>query len=235
VKNAKQTFSTRLVCIWEVSVKKIIYKIFFDLYKRCNNKHKKLIRNFIRKYDGGEMYSIWLRKIFKDYHNISIGEGSYGGCFKIENINGNTVIGKYCSIANNVYIYNRDHPCRYVSTHPIFFNEHYGNIPENNLIEYKKKVIGNDVWIGQNAIILASVMQIGDGAVIGAGAVVTKDVPDYAIVAGVPARILGYRFDDDTIDRIKKSKWWDWDLKKIRSNIDNFYNAIGFFENANKE
>jgi len=213
----------------------IIFKLLYVLYKLSNNKQKKLIQNFIKKFDGGEMYSVWLRKIFKDYHNISIGTGSYGGCFRIENINKNTIIGKYCSIANNVYIYNRDHPSRYVSTHPIFFNERYCDIPENNSIEYKQKEIGNDVWIGQNAIILASSRQIGDGAIIGAGAVVTKDVPEYAIVVGVPAKIIGYRFDNFAIDSIKKSKWWDWDLKKIKSNAKYFSKVSSFIKHIKDE
>lgn len=212
------------------SVKRFIFELLFSLYKRCNNKKKRVIRNLIKKYDGGEMYSPWLRKVLKEYHNISIGEGSYGGCFNIENVNENTIVGKYCSVASNVHIYNRDHPCRYISTHPIFFNKNYSAISEKNQIEYKKKVIGNDVWIGQNAIILASVREIGDGAVIGAGAVVTKNVPDYAIVGGVPARIIGYRFDPNTIEAIKKTKWWDWDIKRLRLNIENFSEPCSFIE-----
>jgi hypothetical protein len=117
----------------------------------------------------------------------------------------------------------------------MFFNVKYGSVPVKNLIEYKKKVIGNDVWIGQNAIILASVAQIGDGAVIGAGAVVTKDVPEYAIVAGVPAKIIGYRFEKEQADLIKKSEWWDWDPEKIRSHIGYFSDLNGFIEFVNKE
>jgi acetyltransferase-like isoleucine patch superfamily enzyme len=216
-------------------MKEIIFRLLFVLYKRCNYRYKKVIQNIYKRLDGGEMASVWLRRLFKEYHNILIGTGSYGGCFKTENINENTVIGKYCSIANSVYIYNRDHPCGYVSTHPMFFNVKYGPVPMKNQIEYKKKLIGNDVWIGQNAIILASVTQIGDGAVIGAGAVVTKDVPEYAIVAGVPAKIIGYRFEKEQADLIKKSEWWDWDPEKIRSHIGYFSDLNGFIEFVNKE
>lgn len=204
------------------SIKKLVFSIVFKMYKHCKHKHRRMLRNLIKKFDGGEMYSFWLREILKEYHHITIGEGSYGGCFNIDNVNENTIIGKYCSIASNVHIYNRDHPLKYVSTHPIFFNKNYGEIPEKNRIEYKKKVIGNDVWIGQNAILLASVSEIGDGAVIGAGAIVTRDVPEYAIVGGVPARILGYRFDADTIDAIKNLKWWDWDTQKLRLQVEKF-------------
>ncbi|HEX2945834.1 MAG TPA: CatB-related O-acetyltransferase [Clostridia bacterium] len=216
-------------------MKIFVFRIIYILYEWCGNRLRGTLRNFVKKYDGGEMYSSWLRRILREYHGVSIGEGSYGGCFRIENVNKNTVIGKYCSIASNVHIYNRDHPCEYVSTHPVFFNERMGSIPGENLIGYRLKVIGNDVWIGQNAILLASAERIGDGAVIGAGAVVTKNVPDYAIVAGVPARIIGYRFDPRTIERIKRSKWWDWAPEKLKSHIKYFSRTDRFIEFINNE
>lgn len=79
-------------------------------------------------------------------------------------------------------------------------------------------VIGNDVWIGYEAVIMAGV-HIGDGAIIGARAVVTKDVPPYTIVGGVPAKKIRKRFDDSVIDRLQKMKWWDWDIDKILENL----------------
>ena len=78
--------------------------------------------------------------------------------------------------------------------------------------------IGNDVWIGMNAMILSGV-KIGDGAVVGAGSVVTKDVEPYAVVAGNPAREIRKRFDDQTISELLKANWWDWDIQKIRENV----------------
>ena len=80
-------------------------------------------------------------------------------------------------------------------------------------------VIGNDVWIGYEAVIMAGV-HIGDGAIIGTRAVVTKDVPPYTIVGGVPAKIIRKRFDDDTIELLKKMQWWNWSKKRIQRNID---------------
>ena len=91
-----------------------------------------------------------------------------------------------------------------------------------------RTVIGNDVWIGKRAIIKAGV-KIGDGAVVGAGAVVTKDVPPYAIVAGVPAKIIKYRFDEDTIAQLLKTKWWnlsDEELEKRAGNITNVHEFL---------
>lgn len=89
-------------------------------------------------------------------------------------------------------------------------------------VSFGKLEIGNDAWIGQYALILYSCDQIGDGAVIGAGSIVTSDVPGYAIVVGNPARVLKYRFDDKTISKLKAIKWWDWDLAFIRENIGAF-------------
>ena len=81
-------------------------------------------------------------------------------------------------------------------------------------------VIGNDVWIGYEAVVMAGVT-IGDGAIIGARAVVTKDVPPYTIVGGVPAREIRRRFSDDVIARLLELKWWDWPAEQIQRNIKN--------------
>ena len=80
-------------------------------------------------------------------------------------------------------------------------------------------VIGNDVWIGYEAVIMAGV-HIGDGAIIGTRAVVTKDVPPYTIVGGLPAKKIRSRFDDKTIELLQQLKWWNWDTKKISKNLD---------------
>ena len=79
-------------------------------------------------------------------------------------------------------------------------------------------VIGNDVWIGYEAVIMSGV-KIGDGAIIGTRAVVTKDVPPYTIVGGVPAKPIRRRFDDETIEKLESLRWWDWDCEKIKRNI----------------
>ena len=91
----------------------------------------------------------------------------------------------------------------------------------NKYIVSKKTVIGNDVWVGKNAIIMAGV-RIGNGAVIGSGAVVTKDVPPYAIVGGVPARIIKYRFTEEQIVELEKIQWWNWSDEDIAARFDDF-------------
>ncbi len=122
-------------------------------------------------------------------------------------------IGKFCSIARDVYIGGGIHPVDWVSTSPCFHLKsnatgvYYGN---KSFQWSKETVIGNDVWIGIRAIILPGVT-VGDGAVIGAGSVVTKDVGPYEIWAGNPARLIRKRFDDDTIIKLLEMKWWDWE------------------------
>ncbi len=146
---------------------------------------------------------------------IHIGDGSYlsPGNTKIYNF---VKIGKYCSIASNITIAPDIHPMHFVSTSPLF------NLGEE-IHSQKQKLtnIENDVWIGTHAIIMSGV-NIGNGAIIAAGAVVTKDVPPYAIVGGVPAQIIKYRFDKKTIEQMIKISWWDWPVEKIKANAYTF-------------
>lgn len=105
-------------------------------------------------------------------------------------------------------------------TFPIFFDE-WGLDVRNICDAWDNKgdtVIGNDVWIGYEAVIMSGVT-IGDGAIIGTRAVVTKDVPPYTIVGGVPAKPIRRRFDDATIEKLQAIRWWDWDEERIRRNL----------------
>lgn len=135
------------------------------------------------------------------------------------------VIGKFCSIACGAkFLFNSaNHTLDSLSTYtfPIFFEE-WGLPVEDIPRAWDNKgdiVIGNDVWIGYEAVVMAGVT-IGDGAIIGARAVVTKDVPPYTIVGGVPAKPIRKRFDDETIERRLDLKWWDWPIEKIRRHLE---------------
>lgn len=127
-----------------------------------------------------------------------------------------TKIGKFCSLAGDIDIGLSAHPTHYLSTSPFLYVDLLGYSNNDCREIYSEPVsIGNDVWIGENVSILMGV-KIGDGAIIGAHALVTKDVPPYSIVVGVPAKILRYRFEKDIIDDLLKLKWWDLDDKYIK-------------------
>lgn len=140
-------------------------------------------------------------------------------------VNGDKLkIGKFCSIACGAkFLFtSANHTLRSLSTYPfpIFFEE-WGLDAKNICEAWDNKgdiVIGNDVWIGFEAVILSGVT-IGDGAIIGTRAVVTKDVPPYTIVGGIPAKPIRKRFDDETISQLEALNWWDWDEETIRNNI----------------
>ena len=134
------------------------------------------------------------------------------------------VIGKFCSIACGAkFIFtSANHTLKSLSTYPfpIFFEE-WGLDSANITEVWDKKgdiVIGNDVWIGYEAVILSGVT-VGDGAIIGARAVVTKDIPPYAIVGGIPARYIRRRFDEKTVTKLMELKWWEWSDEKIKENL----------------
>lgn len=134
------------------------------------------------------------------------------------------IIGKFCSIACGAkFLFNSaNHTLKSLSsyTFPLFFEE-WGLDKKNVASAWDNKgdiIIGNDVWIGYEAVIMAGV-HIGDGAVIAARAVVTKDVPPYTIVGGTPARKIRMRFEEETIARLQQIQWWNWPVEKIRQSL----------------
>ena len=165
----------------------------FKLYRIHNNRLRRIILKILYRLENGDIYSPTLRKIFKEYHIVEIGIYSHGACFIPGQIDKYTKIGNYCSIAPTASVMNRNHPMEYKSTHGLFFNPLL-DVCEKDKIEYIPLEIGNDVWIGHNAIIMPNVKIIRDGAVIAAGAVVNKDVPPYGVVVGNPGRVVRYRF-----------------------------------------
>ncbi|MFQ6739188.1 MAG: CatB-related O-acetyltransferase [Alphaproteobacteria bacterium] len=169
------------------------------------------------------------KKTLKDFFasinnlNCQVGKNSY--CDKTVFVASNkTVIGNYCSIAGDVIIGAGDHPLSFLSTSPFFYLKFLGWVDQDQWITKTEPChIGNDVWIGDRVFIKAGV-KVGNGAVLAAGAVVVKDVPPYAIVGGVPAKIIRYRFTEKQIEDLEKLKWWDLDEEIIKQipykNID---------------
>ena len=148
--------------------------------------------------------------------NTEIARGSYTGTNTIIK---STNIGRYCCISWNVSIGGGRHNYEHISMYTDYWYKRTFGIEYNNDdIKPNKTIIGNDVWVGANANVIGGV-NIGDGCVIGAGAVVTKDIPPYSIAVGVPAKIIKKRFDDEIIELLESIQWWNWSEDNIKKNI----------------
>lgn len=182
------------------------------------------------------------------YNGCKVGRFTYGYEELLSSYPLAKKIGRYCSINGTARIWN-NHTMDCVTTHPFLdhpmflewedycdalryvhrYGKHHKNADYENseIRDNEPVVIGNDVWIGANAIILPGV-RIGDGAIIAAGAVVTKDVIPYSVVGGVPARFIRYRYEKEIIDGLMRIKWWNWPHEKIMNNIELFYSPKEF-------
>jgi acetyltransferase-like isoleucine patch superfamily enzyme len=150
----------------------------------------------------------------------AIGDHTYGKPRVVSLEEGTSLrIGKYCSISTHVIIFlGSEHRTDWVSTYPFPYLWEEARSIKGHPYSKGDVVIGNDVYIGYNVTILSGVT-IGDGAVVGACSVLTADVPPYAIVAGNPARLIRYRFEEETMKKLLKIRWWDWPEEKVKENI----------------
>ncbi|MBN1983045.1 MAG: CatB-related O-acetyltransferase [Chitinivibrionales bacterium] len=207
----------------------IAARFLFSLYRHHNYRLRNLILSIVSRYDGGQHYSTLLRNIFKTYHEVTIGLYTHGACFSIDQFDPQTTVGRYCSLAYGCRVLNVNHPMDFKSTHAFFFNPILKFV-DTNLAEYIPLTIGNDVWIGYNAIIMPNVRTISNGAVIAAGAVVNKDVPPYAVVVGNPGRVVRFRFSPQTIAELESSRWWEKSIQELAQCKEEFcriYEADG--------
>lgn len=175
----------------------------------------------------------WLRRLLGVSAldpRVSVGVGTYGVGEKTVLLFRNddrVVIGKYCSVAYGVAIVaSGEHNYRGVANFP-FAAVFKGDVDRDTFSKGPVR-IGNDVWIGANATILSGVT-IGDGAVVAAGSVVTEHVPPFAIVGGVPASVIKYRFQAETIERLLRVGWWNWHPAKIEQKMNLFYLSVDEF------
>lgn len=156
-------------------------------------------------------------------------------------------VGAFCSFALGTDVL-ENHPYNYLSTHPFMYADRNintalrytydecnqaewyfaGIAPRGVVQKFSKVKIGNDVWLGKN-VLITNGSNIGNGVIAGAGAVITKDVPDYAVVAGVPARIVRYRYTSKQIEKLNHIAWWNWSDDVIRERYDDFYIDIKDF------
>ncbi|WP_199554336.1 LnmK family bifunctional acyltransferase/decarboxylase [Sandaracinobacteroides hominis] len=170
-------------------------------------------RAMVRLHSRREYESPELRAYFKQHYDIEVGLYTIGA-FDRWRIPPGSRIGRYCSIARSSRLLDADHPISALSTHPYFYLGQFGLVGKDQL-HLIAPVIEDDVWIGHNAIITPSCNHIGRGAIVGAGAVVTRDVPPYAIVTGAPGKLARFRFDPDTIAVIEASRWWELSREEL--------------------
>lgn len=226
-----------MICI-KKSLKKIRNMIYYTKMKRRNV----LISNsaIVNKNTKFEGYNNVLDKSI--VIDCEIGLGTY--IHAKSNIQ-KCKIGKWCSIAPEVEIIIGNHPTKnFVTTHPIFYSKRFkSNLKLENKNQFEEFSytdhtekwfceIENDVWIGERVSIINGI-KIGNGAIIAAGAVVTKDVPPFAIVGGVPAKIIKYRFNEKQIEELEKVEWWNKDIDWIKKYINYFNNIDKFLEEIN--
>lgn len=210
---------------------------------------KKVSKHFVLKYkffrshiDYSASVSLdsYLSKGVKVLKNASLGNCKVDK-FTYIGINSNfsnTTIGSYCSVGPDVICGLGTHPINFVSTYPGFYSKKASGShwfgTTHDFQEQFQTVIGSDVWIGARVIIRGGI-NIGTGAIIGAGALVTKDVPPYAIVGGVPASVLKYRFDSEIITSLIESEWWKKDEKRLSRFVGFMNNPRLFLEQLENE
>lgn len=205
----------------------LIGGLLFRLYGLSERgSFRRLIRDIVLHIEGGGHYSRTIRRIFSVYHQVDIGMYTNGPCYCLGQLPAGTKIGRYSGTYPTALVFSGNHPMSHVSTHAFFFNPELGYAKSEHDIKRTKLTIGNDVCLYHNAVILPSVDRIGDGAIIGAGAVVTKNVPDFAIMVGHPAKVIKYRFSEETRRKIKASKWWDKDIKELQKDFDKFTHPL---------
>lgn len=180
----------------------------------------------IARLEGGHFYSATLRRILERYHGVRVGAYSYGECMVPGAWPAGVTVGRYVSVAPGVRVFHRNHPYDRLSMHPFFYNSALGWVAKDTITSGTLE-IGHDVWIGERAIMTPGCRNIGIGAVVAAGAVVTHDVPPFAIVAGNPARVLRFRFSEEVRQVVKESKWWERSVEECVQYLADMVKPLG--------
>ena len=190
------------------------------LYPRTGDKQTVYLKNVIT----DPSITVGDYTMYNDFVNAPVGFERHNDLYHYPINRDRLLIGKFCSIACGAkFLFNSaNHTLSSLSTYPFpLFFEEWGLEKRNVAASWDNKgdiVIGNDVWIGYEAVIMAGVT-IGDGAIIGARAVVTKDVPPYMVAGGIPAKPIKKRYPEETIAALSELKWWDWPEERIAQNL----------------
>ncbi|MBC2662438.1 CatB-related O-acetyltransferase [Novosphingobium flavum] len=188
----------------------------------------RLFEALIARWEGGPYQSGTWRELLSQRYGVRIGAYSYGPILDRTCLTRGSSVGNWCSVGRGLIVRRRNHPLDRVTQHPLFYNAKLGNVPADTIPanEDNPLTIGHDVWIGDRVTILSACRSIGNGAVISAGAVVTKDVPPYAIVVGVPGRVLRPRYPEPVQNALEQSRWWEFDLASLRELGDFLQNPL---------
>lgn len=183
-----------------------IGNLFIHVYS-CLPLRNRLL-SLIVKLEGGQLFSLTLRTVLKRQYSVDVGPYSYGSLLEPGKADRHTEIGAYVSIGPNVRRIGAAHPMSDLSLHPFWYNAGFGMVEKQSDVERSAISIDHDSWIGANVTILPGCKRIGLGAVVGAGSVVTKDVPDFTIVAGNPAKVIGRRLSEIERKALLEEKPW---------------------------
>ena len=199
------------------------------LYPLISRKHA-LASRFLKRIaalEGGYFFSATVRTLIYRHHGVSVGAYSYGPCLAPGGLPPGVTVGRYVSMATDARVSLLNKPMDRLAMHPFFYEPQYNGGIESGIEYLVPLVVEHDAWIGDSALILPGCRRIGLGAVVGGGSVVTRDVPDFAVVGGNPARVIRSRFDEQTQDRIRASRWWERSLEELRPLMSELVKPLG--------